>query len=167
MKTSEKSLASWYFLGGMIAFYFVLALFKLEVIVVALLFVGKILRTVLPVFLLIFALLIFFDMSVNSKQVNNFIGKSAGKKKWVVAVVAGILSAGPIYLWYPLLHDLRKKGVSHGVIATFLYNRAIKIPLLPLFIFYFGWKYALILLLVIVAFSLLQGAIFERINFEK
>ena len=167
MKTSEKSFASWYFLGGTVAIYFVLALFNLEMVVEALFFVGKILRTVLPVFLLIFVLLVFFDASVSSGQINNFIGKSAGKKKWAVAVVAGIFSAGPIYLWYPLLHDLRKKGVSHGVIATFLYNRAIKIPLLPLFIFYFGWKYVLIFSLVMVAFSLLQGAILGRINFEK
>ncbi|MCK5471630.1 hypothetical protein KAI54_00375 [Candidatus Gracilibacteria bacterium] len=165
MKTSEKSLAGWYFLGGMIVIYFVLAFFKLEAVIDALFFVGRIFKTVLPVLLLIFALLIFFNASVSHEQISNFIGKSSGGKKWVVAVMAGILSAGPIYLWYPLLRDLHKKGVSHGFIVTFLYNRAIKLPLLPLLIFYFDWKYALTLLLVMVVFSLVQGVIFERIKF--
>ncbi len=43
---------------------------------------------------------------------------------------------------------LQKKGMRPALIATFLYNRAVKIPLLPLLIIYFGLTYSLVLMVV-------------------
>jgi len=88
--------------------------------------------------------------------------KEKGLKKWFFVIVGGILSSGPIYMWYPLLADLRSKGLSYGLIACFLYNRAIKIPLIPLAIIYFSWQYILILTFVMVAVSVIQGIIINR-----
>jgi len=42
-----------------------------------------------------------------------------GIKKWFFAVIGGVLSSGPIYMWYPLLADLKEKGISNGLIACF------------------------------------------------
>jgi hypothetical protein len=66
-------------------------------------------------------------------------------------------------MWYPLLADLKNKGLNDGLIACFLYNRAIKIPLLPLAIIYFSWQYILVLTIVMVLASVTQGILLNKI----
>jgi uncharacterized membrane protein YraQ (UPF0718 family) len=78
-------------------------------------------------------------------------------------IVAGIVSSGPLYVWYPLLAELRDKGVGYGYLAAFLYNRAIKVPLLPVAIFYFGLKYIVVLTTLMIVFSIIQGIFINRI----
>ena len=58
---------------------------------------------------------------------------------------------------------MQKKGVRNGLVATFLYNRAVKIPLLPLMIFYFGMVYTIILTIIMMIVSVFQGLIVEKI----
>jgi uncharacterized membrane protein YraQ (UPF0718 family) len=64
-------------------------------------------------------------------------------------------------MWYPLLSDLKEKGMKDSLIAAFLYNRAIKIPLLPMMIYYFGWPFALILSIYQVLFSVVNGILVQ------
>ena len=64
---------------------------------------------------------------------------------------------GPIYAWYPLLRELRKKGAKNSLIAIFLGNRAVKPLLLPVLISYFGWTYTLILTVLTMLGSLAVG----------
>jgi uncharacterized membrane protein YraQ (UPF0718 family) len=89
--------------------------------------------------------------------------KDKGLKKWFFVIVGGVLSSGPIYMWYPLLASLKDKGLDYGLIACFLYNRAIKIPLIPLAIIYFSWQYILILCLVMVLVSVVQGILINNL----
>jgi uncharacterized membrane protein YraQ (UPF0718 family) len=89
--------------------------------------------------------------------------RGKGFKKWFFMIVGGILSSGPIYMWYPLLADLKKKGLSYGLIACFLYNRAIKIPLLPLAIIYFGWQYIFVLTIIMIIVSITQGILINKL----
>ena len=58
-----------------------------------------------------------------------------------------------------------KKGVGFGLIATFIYSRAIKLPLLPIMIYYFGIKYTIVLTVVLIVMSIVQGKIIEKIKF--
>jgi len=94
-------------------------------------------------------------------------GKGAGVKGWLIAIFGGILSTGPIYLWYPLLSDLKEKGMKDSFIATFLYNRAVKIPLMPMMIFYFGISFTAILTIYIVIFSIINGFCVDKLLLEK
>ena len=48
-----------------------------------------------------------------------------------------------------------------GLMAVFLYNRAIKIFLLPLLIYYFGVEYSIVLLMALIIASLVEGKIIE------
>ena len=89
--------------------------------------------------------------------------KEKGIKKWFFAVVGGIISLGPIYVWYPLLKDLRDKGLDEGLIACFLYNRSIKIVVLPLAVFYFGIQYVAVLCLVMIIASVAQGLLIDKL----
>jgi hypothetical protein len=48
-----------------------------------------------------------------------------------------------------------------GLVSVFLYTRAIKLPLLPLLIHYFGLAFSLILLSYLILFSLPAGVLLE------
>lgn len=101
---------------------------------------------------------------VNPGTVSKYVGKGSGIKGWFLAIFTGMLSHGPVYAWYPLLRDLRNQGMKSGLIAAFLYNRAIKILLLPLMIYYFRTRFVLILTCYIVVASIVQGWIIQMIE---
>jgi uncharacterized membrane protein YraQ (UPF0718 family) len=115
---------------------------------------------IFPVFIVIFVLMIFSNYFITYEFVMKHLGKK-GIKRWLYVIIAGILSSGPIYMWYPLLKDLKDKGLSSGLIATFLYNRAIKIPMIPIALVYFSLKYVIVLLIVMIVVSVVQGIVIE------
>ena len=159
---------SWYFLVAMILIYSVVSFFNYELFESSLKFFLNILIKIIPIFIFIFMLMIFTNYFITPEFILKYIEKNKGIKKWVFAVVGGVLSSGPIYLWYPLLADLKDKGISNGLIACFLYNRgALKIPLLPLMIVYFSWKYIIVLSLVMICVSVVQGLIINKMKIKN
>ena len=125
-------------------------------------FAGNIFVQVIPVFVFVFVVMTLVNYFVTRDWVVKHLGKK-GIKKWIFAVIGGLISTGPIYVWYPLLGDLKEKGMSNGLAICFLYNRSVKVPLLPVAIYYFGWQFILILTVVMMAVSVLQGKIMEKI----
>jgi len=97
-------------------------------------------RLLLPLGL-VFVVMVAFNLFVKPGQIVRFFGKDAGVKGITLSLVAGIISTGPIYAWYPLLAEVRERGGGNVPIAVFLYNRAVKPFLLPVMIAYFGWAY--------------------------
>ena len=128
----------------------------------ALAFTTRLLYRLLPVLLLVFVLIFVSNLLVKPDWVRANVGRDSGLRGWTVAVVGGILSVGPIYVWYALLRDLKTKGMRTALIAVFLYNRGIKLPLLPLMIHYFGVAYTLVLATYMTLFSLLSGILVEK-----
>ena len=124
-------------------------------------FLGLLLK-IFPIFILVFVLMSLTNYFITPKFVSKHL-REKGMKKWFYVVIGGILSTGPIYMWYPFLADLHKKGLNYGLVACFLYNRAIKIPLLPLMVFYFSWKYVFVLMFVMVFASVVQGILIDKI----
>lgn len=161
--TSKKNYGAWYFLLGVLLIYGITFLFNSEKVYSALVFFKGILLMIIPIFVLIFVLMVLTNYFIKPKTIIKHLGKKSGFKGWMIAIVSGILSSGPIYLWYPLLKDMQKQGMRTGLIATFLYNRSIKIPLLPLLIAYFGIVYSAVLMIVIIIVSIFQGLTIERI----
>lgn len=88
-------------------------------------------------------------------------------KKWGTAVMGGLLSQGPAYLWYPLLAESRKNGASKGFPVVFLANKAINLAFLPTFILFFGFRYVLLLTILMIVSSILQGIVFERLEEKR
>jgi uncharacterized membrane protein YraQ (UPF0718 family) len=159
----EKVGASWLFLIAVCVLYGVVALFDPESALAGLRGFAALALKILPALAIVLALLFLSNLLIDVKTVVRYLGKSSKKGGWLIAVAAGILSVGPIYLWYPLLSDLKEKGMREALIATFLYNRAVKIPLLPLMIAYFGFELVAILTIYMVVFSVLNGYIVETI----
>lgn len=127
----------------------------------------KVILQIAPIFILVYFFMLLTHYFVSNKFLKKHLGKEAGIKGWILAILAGILSMGPIYMWYPLLHDLQSKGMQNKFIATFLYNRGIKLQWLPMLVLYFGLKYALVVLFVMLVLSIPQGILTEKLVNRK
>jgi uncharacterized membrane protein YraQ (UPF0718 family) len=141
--------------------YGVLAIYNSNLLKNVLFTLAGITARIAPILLLVFAVMFLTNLFFESKRVTRFLGAGSGWSGWMVAITGGIVSSGPIYMWYPLLSDLKEKGMKDSLIAAFLYNRAVKIPLLPMMVFYFGWKFALVLSIYMVLFSVADGVLVQ------
>ena len=121
----------------------------------------------LPVFLVVIVLMGIFTASINAKSIAKLLGNQSGIKGWAIAVVGGILSHGSSYIWYQMLANLREQKVKDGLIVTFLYTRAIKLPWLPLMVSYFGYAFTILLMFYIITGALIQGLIVEKTTSHK
>ena len=158
----KKISGAWFFFIFMVIFYFLLFFINSNLFISSLIFFHQILIKIIPIFLLVWFLMVITNYFITPKFVFKYFDKKSANK-WFFAIIGGILSEGPVYIWYPLLADLKKKGLDYGFVACFLYNRAIKLPILPAAIYYFGWKYILILAIIIIMASIGQGIIINRI----
>jgi len=118
---------------------------------------GKVFLSIIIPLCLVFTLMLVLNLFLKPAYITKFLGKEAGIKGIIFSATAGIISAGPIYAWYPLLTALREKAADSSLIAIFLGNRAVKPFLLPIMISYFGWIYVLILTVFTIFGSLVAG----------
>ena len=151
-----------YFLIGILIVYLILFFVRQDLFSSSINFFYDIILKIIPVFILVFILMTITNYFITPKFVIKHL-KEKGVKKWFFVIIGGILSTGPIYMWYPFLADLKKKGLNYGLIACFLYNRAIKIPLLPLAIIYLTWQYIFVLSFVMIFVSIIQGIIINKL----
>jgi len=121
-----------------------------------------ILSKVLPLLMIVFLAMIAVNMFLTEEKIKKHIGKETGIKGMFYATIAGILVSGPPYVLYPMLGELKEKGVNNFYLAIFLYNRNVKIPFIPALIFYFGPIYTIVLSFYIILFSFLNGFIVSR-----
>jgi uncharacterized membrane protein YraQ (UPF0718 family) len=118
---------------------------------------GNVFLSMLIPLVLVFVIMLLINLFLKPAAVAKYLGKGSGIKGIGLSAMAGIISTGPIYAWYPLLKDLRDKGAGESSIAIFLYNRAVKPFLLPVMIGYFGWLYVVILTIIMVLASVAVG----------
>jgi uncharacterized membrane protein YraQ (UPF0718 family) len=141
--------------------YGILGVFDFALLKSALCVLTRLLARIAPILLIVFWVMFLTHLFFENKSISRFLGKGSGFRGWIVAIAGGIASSGPIYMWYPLLSDLKEKGMRDSLIATFLYNRAIKIPLLPMMVHYFGWDFTLALSIYMVLFSVVSGVMVQ------
>ncbi len=154
---------SWYYLIIVLLVYFSLFFIDKQLFLQTYQFFYNIIIKIIPVLIVIFSLMAMINYSFKPEKIIKYLGRESGIKGWLIAIGGGIISHGPIYMWYPLMADLKNKGMRIGLIAAFLYNRAIKIPLLPFMVLYFSWQYVLTLTVVMVLVSVIQGLLVEKI----
>ncbi|MDB4584526.1 hypothetical protein N9164_15350 [Draconibacterium sp.] len=166
-KTNRSVHGGWFFLAVVLVGYGMSSLFDWEATAQALDFFMILIRQVFPVLGLVFVLLLVANLLLTPKLIKRYLGKEAGFKGWLGAVGGGILSIGPIYAWYAVLSELKAGGMRTALIATFFCSRAVKLPLLPLMIHYFGLVYTLILCLYLVIFAVINGLVVEKLLPQK
>lgn len=159
----EKISGKWIFLIAVIVLYLILSLVNFNLARDSIVEFFYLLRKIIPVFVLVFILMFLPRLFFDSKKIVKLIGRDAGIKGWLISITGGILSTGPVYMWYPLLSEFKEKGMRNSFIATFLYNRAVKIPLIPMMIYYFGLPFTVILTFYMIIFSIINGILVGRI----
>ncbi len=150
------------YLALIISIYLGLFIFRSDIFLLSLNFFLQIVTKIIPILVLVFGLMVLTNYFITPKLITRYF-KARGIKKWLVVVISGTLSTGPIYVWYPLLAELKNKGLSYGLIACFLYNWSIKISLLPMMILYFSPSYIVILYFTMALASIVQGLIINYI----
>jgi len=149
------------FLLFVVALFILLSIFDFENIPRIMDKFGTILYKIIPIFTLVIVLTALINYFLKPKQVMKYFGKDSGKKGLIYALIGGVLSHGPMYAWYPMLDDMRKHGLKYGLIANFMYARAVKLPLLPFMIGLFGLTFTVIVNVYILIFAVIQGKVID------
>lgn len=149
----------WIFLAVVAGLYGLVALFDREAAGRALQQFAGLLGNVAPALVLVLALLFLVNLLLNPKRVERYLGRGSGLRGWLMALAAGVISTGPVYAAYAVLGELREKGMRPPLMAALLYARAVKLPLLPLLIHYFGIAYTVLLVFWILFFAVLGGVV--------
>ncbi len=144
--------------------YSIIFVIKPELAQQGIIHTGQTLLKILPIFILIFGIMILTNMFLTPERVKKHFGKEAGLRGWMYALIFGVLVAGPPYALYPMLKNMKEHGLKTSYLATFLYNRNVKIPLIPVMWYYFGWQYTVILTILVIVFSIFSGIIMEWID---
>ncbi len=148
---------NWVLLISVLLIYLITLIFKRSLFSESLLGAKNIVIEVTPILIIIFILTFLSNLWFSGKKAEKLLAGKTGFVKYFMAVFLGILSSGPIYMWYPLLSELKDKGLKDSLIVIFLYNRAVKIPLMPMIVYYFGLPFLLITTFFMVVFSLING----------
>jgi len=152
------------FLSAILFIYIITAIFHLELCKKSLIDFWGMFSKIIPLLLFVILIMAIVNLFFTKERTKKYLGESSGIKGWIFAIISGILISGPPYLLFPLLGDLRRHGMNNSLLAIFLYNRNIKIQFLPVLIYYFGLKFAIVLSFYIVLFSILNGIIVGRLN---
>lgn len=145
-----------------IALYSVLALANFSLAKESFFEFLELLKKIFPVFALVVFFMFISGLFFNAKKITKSLGKNAGFKGWLISIVGGILSTGPSYMWYPLLSELKENGMRDAFIVAFFYNRAVKISILPIMIYYFGLSFVIVLTFYMILFSIINGVLMEK-----
>jgi uncharacterized membrane protein YraQ (UPF0718 family) len=153
---------SWFFLAAVLVLYLLVFSFSSQQALNAVTIdLRIILQMALPLFIA-FIIMVMINLYVGPEKILDLLGKRVGIRGLLFSSLAGIISMGPIYAWYPMLKGLREKGVPIFYLSNFLGNRAIKPFQLPLMISFFGWTYTILfntlawILSIIVSYILAQ-----------
>ena len=147
----------WWLLSFVTCLYGGLAIMDMTLFQESLTFFWQTFIQILPTVIIVFGLMFVFNVFVTTDMLVSHLGHSKKIRGWIIAIISGIVSSGPIYMWFPLLSDLKEKGVRDSFLAAFLYSRSIKIPLLPMMIYYFGLAFTVVLSVYIIIFSVING----------
>jgi uncharacterized membrane protein YraQ (UPF0718 family) len=101
---------------------------------------AELIVTLLTVFLFVG----LFQVWVNDEFIVKHLGEESGLMGLVLGAGFGTVLHGPLIGVFPLLRTLLSKGAKIGVVVAIVSTWAIKLPMLPLEIRLFGWKFALL-----------------------
>lgn len=150
-----------YFFLAVVCLYVILLVWDFSSAQVALYKGMHVLVKIVPILMVVIICTAALNAALRPRQIVKHLGKESGYKGWCLALFAGVISHGPMYAWYPMIEELRRHGMHDRLIVTFFYSRAIKLPLLPLMVDYFGLLFTCILSFYILLGALLQGAIYS------
>ncbi len=154
------------FLLAVVIFYILVGLFKPQMVCQAFLKTIWLLVKLIPLLIVVLLAMIIINLLIDSPKFRKCL-QARGWQAWFWACLGGVLVSGPPYILYPLLAELKKHGMSDSFLAVFLYNRNVKIPFLPVMVYYFGFSFTVIVSVLIIVFSFLNGWLVEKLVAEQ
>ncbi|WP_457595949.1 permease [Hydrogenimonas sp.] len=151
------------FLAFVAVLYAVLAFIDAHKTLEALLQAGKVLAELVPILMVVMLLTVYVHYRFEPKKLAAHLGEESGVKGWAVALGLGVLSHGPMYAWYPMFRDMMRHGLRKGLVAAFFYARAVKVPILPIMVQYFGLAFTLSITLYTLLAAWVQGVLIEKL----
>ena len=146
-----KQLKYWIFPACTAAIYLVLWITIPEKIILALIMIKAItLQMAIPLFISLF-MMFLLNMFISTAHITQFMGKKRGVVGMIFSSIAGIISMGPVFAWFPFLKTLKEKGMADIYLANFLSSRAVKPVLFPVLFTYFGWRFSLVFIIMSLA----------------
>jgi uncharacterized membrane protein YraQ (UPF0718 family) len=163
-KQAKKSHFGGYFLCVVALAYLGLAFWDFRIFSNSLRQSWQMTLKIAPVMLVVLFFMILLNYLVRPQMIRKYLGKGTGIKGYLLAIAGGVFSHGPIFAWYPFLKDMKGEGMSSGLTSVFLYSRAVKIPLLPLMVAYFGIGYTMLLTFYSLLASVCAGILIDKIE---
>jgi uncharacterized membrane protein YraQ (UPF0718 family) len=119
--------------------------------------------SVMPIFILVIILTAIFNYYFPKQKIAKLLEHQSKWRTYLASLIAGIISHGPIFVWFPLLKNLKEKGLPDGALVTFIYGRSIKLTLLPIMIGFFGLLFTVIFICYIAFAAVIQGLLYQFI----
>ncbi|OYT54426.1 MAG: permease [Candidatus Altiarchaeales archaeon ex4484_2] len=154
----------WIFLAMVFLAYMLLALTDYPKLQETIGYFTMLVANITPILLLVFGLMFLSNLFLEQKRITRYIGGESGLRGWFIAIMGGVISTGPVYMWYPLLRDLRDKGMRISLLTAFIYSRSIKIPVFPVMLMCFGLTFTLLITIYTLFFSVINGLVMEFLS---
>lgn len=155
------------FLLVVLGIYAAVSFFDMQLATKAAIDTGSTLIKIIPILILVFGVIYLINRYLDTSKLQKHVGDKSGVRGWLYAIIAGILISGPPYVLYPLFGDLQKKGMRNALLAVILYNRNVKIPFIPVMIYYFGVAFTVIVSVYIILLSFANGMLVEVLANKK
>lgn len=101
---------------------------------------GELAATLVTVFVIVG----LFQVWVSEELIMRHLGETSGFKGLAIGAGLGTIIHGPLVGVFPLLEALLRKGARTGVVVAIVSTWAIKLPMIPLELRLFGWKFTLL-----------------------
>lgn len=120
----------------------------------------------LTVFAVIISLAL--DAFVPEDFAERFLSKT-GMHHWAFyllsATVLGILTPGPVYAIYPIVRTLKRKGVKHAILVSYITGQTIIGPArIPFEVGFFGWDFFLYRTVLALFMGIAAGALYKWLS---
>ena len=124
--------------------YLLLAVTRTHVASTAALVALTTFRDLIVTLVVVFLIVGLFQVWVSEDFIVRHLGQDSGLKGLAFGAGIGTVIHGPLVGVFPLLKTLLGKGARLGVVIAIVSTWAIKLPMIPLEIRLFGWKFTLL-----------------------
>lgn len=163
IRTIKNLSSSIKFFLSVIILYLLIAIFNQDYFSLISFKLLKNIIEILPILLFVYFLLFLINLFIKPEKIKKHLGHDSGIKGWAYAVIGSIFIAGPPYVLFPILNELKKHGMKDSLIATFMNNRNVQLPFLPVMVYYFGLPFTVIMSVYILLFAILNGVIVGKL----
>lgn len=109
----------------------------------------------------VFVFMGLFQVWVRDEFILKHLGEKSGIRGMFIGAALGTAMVGPLVGIFPLLKMLLNKGARLGVVVAIVSTWAIKVPMIPLELSFFGWKFTLLRQVLLFTSAFVMAPVIE------